>query len=322
MLRALGRIPLVAVLAVAGLLAAAPPASAATHHYSRVISSDFADPGFAKFGSFYYLYKTGPSFGVSMSVSPQSGYGPIATSMPHIPAWVGKDPSGARKLWAPHVIGMMHNGHALYVMYFTGYYPAKKANCIGVATSSSPDRNFAARSTPTVCAAQAGYEAIDPSAYHAADGKRYLIYKVNYRNVSGFDIRAVQMDSATGTVRVAGVASRSKIAPGSRMEAPSVISHGGQVFIFTSRGNWADCTYSTDVWVAPTFWNGSFHRVRTVMSSSSTGLCGPGGATVINDGSTTRLAFHAWKGGSASSKVRQAYVGVLKWTSSNVPYLY
>lgn len=324
----LRRLALAAVAALSLTIGITAPAVAATPgHAKAVTAGDFADPGFAKFGSFYYIYKTGEGFGVRTSVSPAKSYGPVAKSMPKRPAWVVPASSGVKpKLWAPHVFASTYKGKPLYVMYFTGLKNGKGVNCIGVATSRSPDRNFKAQAKSTVCASKKGYEAIDPSSYLAKDGKRYLLYKVNYRNQSGFDIRAIEMDSATGTVRVKGVPSRSKIAPGSRMEAPSAISHGGKVWMFTSRGNYADCSYSTDVWSAPTLWNGTFTLVKTIMSRASTGLCGPGGATVLEDGSKTRIAFHAYVdkdgNGVKDSNVRRSWVGVLKWDAAGQPYLY
>jgi len=89
-----------------------------------------------------------------------------------------------------------------------------------------------------------------------------------YREVSGWSIHAIPMDTATGTRPVG--AGKAKLTPGSRMEAAVVIRHGGTVWMFTSRGNWADCSYYTDVWRADTFWNGTFRRVRTIMTSAST----------------------------------------------------
>lgn len=329
----LRRVALAAVAVLALTIGVTAPAGAATPgHAKAVTAGDFADPGFAKFGSFYYIYKTGEGFGVKTSVSPSKGYEPkdsdqVVSSMPKRPKWVVKPKSEiAPKLWAPHVFATMRGGKPLYVMYFTGLSERRGVNCVGVATSRSPDRDFKARKRATVCAAKEKYEAIDPSAYLAKDGKRYLLYKVNYRNESGFDIRAIQMDSATGTARVKGVPSRSKIAPGARMEAPSAISHGGKVWIFTSRGNYADCSYSTDVWSAPTLWTGKFTRVKSIMSRGSTGLCGPGGATVLEDGAKTRIAFHAYVdrdgNGVKDSTVRRSWVGVLKWNSKGEPYLH
>lgn len=322
-----------AALAVASVLTltaanAAPARAAGYGHSHPVTSGDFADPGFAKFGTHYFLYKTGPTFGVRYSIHPAKGYGAAKPSMPKKPAWVAATP----KLWAPHVFAASANGRRIYVMYFTAVKAGWGTHCIGVARSRYAYKEFKAQPKPLLCAKTKGWETIDPSSYRATDGKRYLLYKLNKANTTGFDIRAVQMDSGTGTRRTA-VKSRSKIKPGSRIEAPSAISHGGKVWLFTSRGNWADCTYSTDVWVAPTLWNGHFTRVRTIMDRPSTGLCGPGGATVLQDGSTTRIAFHAWidrdpKDGVKDTPkahphgVRRAWVGVLKWNSAGNPYLY
>ncbi|MFF0269484.1 hypothetical protein [Kribbella sp. NPDC004536] len=69
-----------------------------------------------------------------------------------------------------------------------------------------------------------------------------------------------------------------------------MIAHGGKVWLFTARGDFANCSCNTDVWSAR--------------------LCGPGGATVINVGSTTWIAFHAYvdanHNGVKDSKTRQA----------------
>lgn len=311
-----------------GALGATPAAAAGYGHSHPVTGGDFADPGFAKFGNHYFIYKTGPTFGVRYSTKPASGYGASHTSMPKKPAWVAP----TAQLWAPHVFASSSNGKTLYVMYFTAVKAGWGTHCIGVATSRYAYKNFTAQPKPVLCAKTKGWETIDPSAYRAADGKRYLLYKLNKGNASGWDIRVAQMDSVSGTKRTAAK-TRSKIKPGSRIEAPSAISHGGKVWLFTSRRDWNDCSYSTDVWVAPTLWNGSFTRVRTIMSPGSTGLCGPGGATVLQDGSTTRIAFHAWidknpdDGKKDTSKahphgVRRAWVGVLKWNSAGNPYLY
>jgi hypothetical protein len=315
------RIALVAMSLVGAAVSsgvASTPAVAVAGHSTLAIAGNFADPGFAKFGSTYYLYRTGRGFAASHSSRPGGGYTTPANSMPNVPSWVGAAPDGTLRLWAPHVFRVTDSVGALYVMYFTGYKKSFGANCVGIAYSRYPDRYFVATST-TICAGSNYYEAIDPSAYQAADGKRYLVYKTSHKNISG-TIRAIEMDTATGRVPVG--ASRVKISTGTQMEAPSVIRHGGKVWMFTSRASWANCSYYTDVWRADTFWGGSFSRVRTIMTSASTGLCGPGGATVLQDGTTTRIAFHAWKGGTASSGVRQTWVGILKWNSSGNPYLY
>ncbi|NIK62007.1 family 43 glycosylhydrolase [Kribbella shirazensis] len=286
----------------------------------RVGTQDFADPAYARFGSRYYLFRTGTGYGARWTAS--GGWSAIHRSMARIPAWVDETKP---LLWAPEVFQSSDSRGPLYVMYFTGQSESRNVHCIGVATSRKPSGTYTPGSKAVVCSpwVSRGYEAIDPAAYRAKDGKRYMIYKSNYRNQSGFQIRAVQMDSQTGT-RVVGK-SIAKIVSSTRIEGPSVIAHGGKVWMFTSRGDYTNCSYNTDVWSAETFWGGRFTRVKTLMTTKSTRLCGPGGATVINVGKTTRIAFHAYvdanHDGVKDSKKRQAYTAVIKWNSNGRPYV-
>lgn len=96
-----------------------------------------------------------------------------------------------------------------------------------------------------------------------------------------------------------------------------MIAHGHRVFLFLSRGDYVNCSYSSDVWSATSF-TSTFSPVRTVMSSASTGLCGP---AVLPDGATTRIAFHAYQNHKPGNQ-RVAWVGELKWNSAGDPYLY
>jgi len=54
--------------------------------------------------------------------------------------------------------------------------------------------------------------------------------------------------------------------------------------------------------------------LRAVPPTISAGLCGPGGASVTTNGAT--VVYHAWQGGSPSSKVRDDYTASLTWTAS------
>ncbi|MEU8224013.1 family 43 glycosylhydrolase [Kribbella sp. NPDC048915] len=310
-----------AVIATTGLVTQSGVAEAAgPSSVRRVGTEEFADPAYAHFGSKYYLFRTGSGYGARWTKG--SGWSAVHKSMAKIPAWVDHDKP---LLWAPEVFRSSDSRGALYVMYFTGQSAARNVHCIGVATARNPAGPYMPGAKAAVCSpwVSRGYEAIDPAAYRAKNGKRYLIYKSNYRNVSGFQIRAVEMDSRTGT-RVVGK-SIAKIVSKTKIEGPSVIAHGGKVWMFTSRGDYINCSYNTDVWSADTFWGGKFTRVKTLMTTKSTKLCGPGGATVITVGGTTRIAFHAYvdanRNGVKDSNKRQAYTGIIKWNSAGNPYL-
>lgn len=304
-----------------------PTGQAATS--ARLVKSNFADPGFVRFGSADYIYRTGAGFHASHTRAPVGGfstprptmYKPGEPTKPRWPTWVGPSTETIKgpHLWAPHVF---HNG-SKYVMYFTGWSRDHARNCIGIATASSPLGNFIPQERPVVCGAP-GHEAIDPVGYKTVAGNRYLIYKTSVQNVREWAIRAVRMTDA-GTTRMAGIAAKKILEPGTKMEAPSVILHDHRVFLFTSRRNFADCSYATDVWRATEFWNGSFVRVnRWIMNRDNTGLCGPGGAEVLRDGS--RIAFHAWPdanhdGQPDQGAPRGTYIAPLRWNSAGNPYL-
>lgn len=279
--------------------------------------SSFADPGFAKFGSFYYLYGTSIGFEVSSSAQPDRGYRPPKPSLHRLPGWVGRSPTGRRHLWAPDVFSVaVGTQRPRYVMYFTGYDRGTAArlwgaNCIGVATSDSPSSGFVAPAHP-ICAKARGFEAIDPTMYQARNGNRYLVFKRHGIRNHTFAIRAIQM-GPRGLHPLPGGLRRTLVSStDERMEAPSLINHGHQVWLFLARRSWRNCSYATDAWSARSISRGRFVRRDWVMTSATTGLCGPGGASVVQDGPVTRIAFQAWK--SPHSAIRQTWIGALRWT--------
>ena len=290
----------------------------------RALAAPFPDPGFAKFGSTYFLYRTAAHFDVSNSASPDGGYTVPEPSMPALPGWVGPAPSGSRHLWAPDVFSVDEGERDLYVMYFTGYYPGTAArpcgaNCIGVATSAAPSHGFVARAHP-ICAKAPKYEAIDPTMYLTPGGDRYLVFKRHETPDGAYAIRAIQMDSARGLYPLPGGVRRTLVfSPNKMMEAPSLIEHGHRVWLFLARRDWHDCSYATDAWSAGSLIRGRFTRADWVLTSASTRLCRPGGASVLRDGASTRIAFHSWK--SFHPPVRQTWIGTIRWDARGDPHL-
>jgi hypothetical protein len=310
----LGVAVLVVIATVMALLVPSTAGGAAAR-FTPTINRDFPDPGVARFGNVFYLYSTGGGFPSSASAAPNQPFPSPQRSMAGsdgatmVPAWVGRDPGGRFRLWAPSVFSVPQGFGARYVMYFTAWSRAGGRNCIGVAEADRPAGPFVPQRRPAVCAS-AGHEAIDPDAFQAQDGRRYLVYKVSHANETDFAIRSLPMD-ATGT-HASGPA-RTLLAPRARMEAPSLVQHRNAVWMFVSRGGWRDCDYRTEVWRAPSF-GARFTRVETLLSTQSTGLCGPGGADVSPDG--TRIAFHAWR---PDHSARPTYLARLWWGLDGLP---
>lgn len=73
-----------------------------------------------------------------------------------------------------------------------------------------------------------------------------------------------------------------QIRDGTVMEAPSLVAHGGKVWLFVSRSRFDTNAYRTDAWVAKRFGPG-FRFSNHVMATGQGYGFGPGGAEVITD---------------------------------------
>lgn len=308
------------LLALVGL-ALAPVQTAGAgpvgHDVHKIVDSNFPDPGVLATQNRYHLYATGAGFRVRSSSSPDRGFVDHGPSMARedYPSWFGLGRHGGRHLWAPHVIDRSSLlGGPRYVMYFSatrrgGY------DCIGVATSTSPTRGFVSSDKPLVCGGEGG-TVIDPAIHRTLLGPTYLVFK--YRRISpkNNQIRAIRL-SGDGLSKQPGARSFRLVQGGTRViEAPSVVTHGGRVWLFVSRRNYENCTYYTQVFSAPSI-TGDFRPAgpdagRLVMRSrTGTPFCGPGGAEVYSVGSEHRIVFHVWRGGDWRSRDRARVV----WTS-------
>ncbi|MQA26691.1 MAG: family 43 glycosylhydrolase [Micromonosporaceae bacterium] len=314
----------------ATVAATAVPATAAVGDSARkVTTSSFPDPGFARFttqaqGTKYYLYSTGAGFRVARSQYPDRGFSIIGKSMTERPAWtVYSSDSRPAQLWAPHVFQTRFTpGAEQFTMYFAARRRSDYRHCIGAATSNSPTGLFKPASAPLVCPPSGYSEAIDPVEYMSRYGNRYLVYKIGNYSPRRFQIMAIRVGNDAGLKRTGAaprvVLSQSQI--GSAVaEAPDVYRDGnGRVHLFVSRNGYKDCNYATQVWSGPELF--SMGNPRWVAGLGPTSdICGSGGAEVIKDGTTLRVAFHARQ--SYDPLVRPAWTGVLRWTSRGNPYL-
>jgi arabinan endo-1,5-alpha-L-arabinosidase len=88
----------------------------------------------------------------------------VGDAFPEYPEWAVND------LWAPHML--LHQG--TYFLYFSARQYGTGRMAIGVATSSSPTGPFKDQGKPIVTGER--FYAIDPMAYAAPDGRRYLYW--------------------------------------------------------------------------------------------------------------------------------------------------
>lgn len=294
--------------------ASAATAAAVRHATNQKI----ADPGISYFNGKYYIYGTGGGFPVSTSTAWNGSYStPEPTLAPGAaPRDVGSCGQFGSAEWAPQVF-RTDNGR-LYVMYYSACAKGKKnRSCLGIATSSSPSGGFAPVAGP-ICApkaAGAGAEAIDPSPYQIS-GRRYMLFKTSLGNKSRWTIWAVRMN-ATGTRRAKHAKARAILRASAIMEAPFAVNHGGKVWLFVARHGFKSCRYSTDVYEASSITGHYTRKVRGLLSQANTGLCGPGGASVVKAAKGNwYIAYHAYLYNDPATRKndpRMGYVAPLTW---------
>ena len=340
---------LVQVLAVAAvsatLLLGHVPAASAVPKTQKYAGVKLADPGFVKTppfrsgggqGTTYYaLYGTGDSGGIPVRYRAKtyrgtysSSAGKYALPASALPAWVGTAPSLGRRLWAPDVF-VRYSGESSYdyVMYFTAWHAKRGQNCIGTARSSSPFGSFKVVGGPICAPAKAAIkgdarkpEAIDPSSLQVGS-TRYLMFKTSVANEGKWTVWAVKMDS-TGTKRAKGAVPVKVKRFAGKAENPDIIKRGSTYWMFVSEDQYTTCNYRTAAYKSTSLTGTWTKYTGSLLTQANTGLCGPGGASVLPDGSAYRVAYHAWENPSSpNTGKRKTYVATLKWTSAGNPYV-
>lgn len=315
----------VSVAAVAALvfpLVSTGTAGAASPRYTTISTRSAADPGFSRFGASYYVYATGgrDAHGRGDGVPPIFRGSSTTARFTQVGNAYLKDPAGLNSLWAPHVVA--RTGH--YFLFFTAAR-GKSPHCVYWAVSSHPTGGFG-RPHLVTCGNQAGWEAIDPTVYTTAAGASYVVWKRGHYTGAGFphgdfEIRARKLTFSGASVSFAGGHNPSLLLARADntvvMEAPSLIAHGGKVWLFVSRDRFDTNAYHTDAWVAPRFGAG-FTFSNHVMATGQGYGSGPGGAEVLADaGGTVRIAYHVWdrtKPTPQSPGVRITRIANVAWT--------
>lgn len=291
------------VLVTAAAVAATPPAP-------LPLSGTIGDPSVAPMGAGYVLTATGPS--VPRAVSTDGVRWRWTTpALTSLPRWA--NPKGG-DIWAADIVKV----NTYWVLYFAAPVSgmASTSRCIGVAHATSPTGAFIPYGTqPLACPSGATAPpggtkpvaadqmidavgqtstpsnvvgAIDPSFFHDPHtGRNWLFYKQD-----GLP-SAIRLLPLRGDGLRVGGRSTAVLTAAGVIENPSVIQVGSTDFLFASTGSWAHCTYRT-VWFSTrniTSWAGPSHDWLT---STSTGLCGPGGLDVIRNGPTFSVYLEAW----------------------------
>ncbi len=289
------------VLLLAGCAAKAPepspvPATATPATYQNpILNQDFPDPDLLKVGDTYYAYATNTD-----GANIQTAFSPNlvdwkrgADALPAMPTW-----SRAGLTWAPEVTTL--DGGDTYLLYFVARDVASDLQCIGLATSSTPEGPFVdSGDAPFICNPAEGGD-IDPSSFVDEDGTPWLLWK-NDGNCCGMDTWIYIQQLAPDGKSLVGEATRlikqDQRWEGNLVEAPTLWKHDGRYYLFYSANSYADNRYAIGYAVAdaPT---GPFVKDPNRLAYSTTkngNVTGPGGQdVVIAPNGNTYLVYHSW----------------------------
>ncbi|MDQ3927806.1 MAG: glycoside hydrolase family 43 protein [Chloroflexota bacterium] len=279
-----------------------------------VIKSDFPDPGITNVDGVYYAYATN-SGNKNVQVAKSTDlvhWEMLRDALPGISKWA-KLQFG--NVWAPEVMKIGEQ----YVMYYTARDKASNVQCIGVATSATPEGPFQdPRTEPFVCQPGQG-GSIDPSPFRDGD-KLYLYWKNDGNCCGGITYIYVQEMSPDGLTLVGEpkqLVQNDTRWEGVVIEAPTMWKEGDRYFLFFS-GN---------------IYNGLDYAVGYATCQSATGPCqdapenpilktslerppviSPGHQTVVTDkDGETWMVYHAWESPPSGTPRRFVWLDRLEW---------
>ncbi len=313
-MRAAARLLIVLALAVAPL-SPAPAAVAAIG--GPLVDQDFPDPDVVRVGDAWYAYATNEdevNIQVARSTDLRTWEVLPVDALPDLGPWADPDwyfRPGDRGVWAPDV-SVRDDG--TLVLYYTAHNRDPQAQCIGVATSSSPTGPFTpVGAAPLVCPVADG-GAIDPASY-AEDGRRYLLWK-NDGNCCGRDtwlhLQPTSADGLTLTGPATRLIRQDRAFEGALVEAPTLWRHDGRYVLFYSANSFADDRYLTSYATSASL-TGPYDKAPNPLLTTATtdgSVRGPGGQDVVTgpDG-RDRIFFHGWDPGYAYRGWHSAELG-------------
>jgi arabinan endo-1,5-alpha-L-arabinosidase len=296
------RIRLVAAL-LGWLALSGPPAVAEEPEgdfFQPVHTRAFPDPAVTPYDGGYVAVATGRRAVRSTAPSVAGPWTAAPPALSAMPDW-----ATSTSVWAPEI----EQVGSRWVLYFSatvnGLGPGGR--CIGIAVARRPTDPFVPYGDrPLVCPRAADVPrapdpvkrprwmprtgVIDPSFFRDADGRQYLLYKTMGQPSS---LRMVRLGRG-GVGIPAWTESRTLLTSAGILENPALVRRPSRYVLFASEGSYANCKYQTTSRISRSLWDWSRAERYSHFRRASTGLCGPGGADVLVEGSSTTLFLHAW----------------------------
>lgn len=297
------------------------------------MQENFPDPAIIEVGGTFYAFST-QSGGVNVPIARSDDLtsmallktpdGTLKDAMPTLPSWTNKANPG---IWAPDVIQLADGS---FVLYFSATSDkGNQKHCIGAATSQSVTGPFIPTDHELACPLDMG-GAIDSAGFVDADGKVYVVYKIDGNSLGGggpcgngdqshdTPIMLQEVSATDGYTPIGEATPLLHRGPndGPLIEAPSLVrsAEGAYVLFFSSNcynTQFYDTSYATSTSVA-----GPYTKSSTPLLVTGTdGLLSPGGTDVLADGS--RIVFHADVKPSDAS-VRRVYTSQIHISGTTV----
>ncbi len=292
-----------------GTVKAADP----TTYSNPVIQTNFPDPDVIQANGQYYVYATnGNNENIQIARSADLiNWTQLPDALPTVGSWAK---GGLGLTWAPGVIQIGDQ----YNMYYVSRDIQSDKQCVGVATSASPEGPFKdANDHAFVCQADQG-GTIDPSAFY--DGDTLYLYFKNDGNCCSLPVHLyVQQLSSDGLSLVGDPTSlvqNDQQWEGNLVEAPYMFKHNDKYYLFFSANNYADGSYATGYALCQSATGPCQQAAENPILSSDSKqtppLIGPGGETLIQVGDQTWMLYHEWNVNADGSQGDARYMAVDK----------
>lgn len=290
------------MLLILSVLAHAAPAAADEPVPLPVLGVDFPDPAVVATPTGLVAYATGDLVPHAWARDADGPWRRGSAVLTHRPSW-----SREGGVWAVDVARVDGQWLLYYATPVRGM--GEHGRCIGVARADSARGPFRpVGSAPLVCPSYAGTPAaqdpmlprdptlpragvIDPSWFRDVDGSTYLLYKTD-RIPSTIRIVALTPD---GQSVQPGATSLELVRSAGVLENPVLTLRPEGYVLLASEGDWTRCGYRTSWRRSASLLDWSVAEAGLLLDTATTGLCGPGGADLVEGRGGRLLVFlHGW----------------------------
>lgn len=281
-----------------------------------ILKQDFPDPFVLQDKDAYYAYATNTA-GSNVSLARSTDlvhWDRLSDALPALPKW-----AKPTYTWAPEVIEIGD----IYVMYYTARDKASNKQCVGVAVSDKPEGKFKDPNDKAfVCQSQEG-GTIDASPFRDEDGKLYLYYK-NDGNCCSMPTYIYVQELAPDGLSLVGepvqLIRNDKQWEGQVIEAPSMVNHNGEYYLFFSANNYGGVEYAVGYArcqspLGPCEDAPENPILASYLKTKEALVIGPGHQDIFELGDQTWIFYHVWQAlpGGRRGNQRFMWLDRLDW---------